>query len=203
MNSCMWASVYLDQERDQFQRVLRNMDGEEIQEIFSTTQNQIQGLQQTELFGLHGQLDWDQSQLECCALALDNMYKQLKAKVYVVADSVLCLGGGCPEYLRSAEAWEEGRTVFFVSSLENRELDNLDGERFVFEWKIFPGHTAAQLLQEVQKLMEDELKIHPQNFENRSTLMSMYNDIDWTMKDNRSLCVVKHHEFLNMPESFV
>ena len=62
MNSCMCASVYLDQERDHFQRVLRNMDGEEIQEIFSTTQNQIQSLHQTELFGLHGQLDWDPSQ---------------------------------------------------------------------------------------------------------------------------------------------
>ena len=202
MNSCMWASVYLDQERDQFQRVLLNMDGEEIQEIFSTTQNQIQGLQQTELFGLHGQLDWDQSQLECCALALDNMYKQLKAKVYVVADSVLCLGGGCPEYLRSAEAWEKERIGYFVSSPENRELDNVDGEPFVFEWKIFPRHTAAQLLQEVQKLIEHELKIHPQDFEDRIIFMSMYDHIYWTMKDNRSLCVVKHHEFLNMPESF-
>ena len=202
MTSCMWAPVYLDQERDHFQRVFRNMDGEKIQEIFSTTQNQIQGLQQTELFGLHGQLDWDQSQWKSCTLAHDNIYKQLKAKVYVVADSVLCLGGGCPEYLRSTEAWQEGRTVYFVSSPEIRELDNIDGEPFVFEWKIFPGHTAAQLLQEVQILMEDELKIHPQNFEDRIMFMSMYNDIDWTRKDNRGLCVEIHHELLNMPESF-
>ena len=43
MNSCMWASVYLDQ----FQRVLRNMYVGEIQQISSTTQNQTQSLQQT------------------------------------------------------------------------------------------------------------------------------------------------------------
>ena len=59
--SYLWTSVYLDQERDQFQRVLRNVDADEIQQIFSTTQNQILSLQDKDLFGLQGRLDRDQS----------------------------------------------------------------------------------------------------------------------------------------------
>ena len=65
---------------------------------------------------------------------------------------------------------------------------DLDGEPFVFEWEIFPGHTTTQLLEKSQNLMEDELQIQPQNVEDRILFMSMYSDIDWTAKDNRSLC---------------
>ena len=34
--------------------------------------------------------------------------------------------------------------------------------------------------------MENELRIQPQDFEDRIMLMSMYNDIDWTAKNNAS-----------------
>ena len=60
---------------------------------------------------------------------------------------------------------------------------------FVFEWKIFLGHTTAQLLQEIQHLTENELRIQPQNLEDRIIFMSIYNDIDWTAKDNTSRCL--------------
>ena len=48
VNSCMWASVYLVQEREHFRRVLRHMDVKEIQQKLSTTQNQTQSVQQEE-----------------------------------------------------------------------------------------------------------------------------------------------------------
>ena len=76
MGSHVWASVHLDRGRDQFQRVLRNMVADVIQQMVSSTQNQIQSLQERELSGLEEQLDWD-----------PNPWKS------VLADSVLCLGG--------------------------------------------------------------------------------------------------------------
>ena len=85
----MWAAVHLDKDRDQCQRVLRNMDFDVIQLIFSTTPNQ----QERELSGLQRQMDWDQSPWKSCTVVHDDIYKQLSAKVYIFADSVLCLGG--------------------------------------------------------------------------------------------------------------
>ena len=98
MNCCMWAAVYLDHERDQFQRVLQNMDAGEIQQIFSTMQNQIRSLQQEELFGLHRYVNLDQSSWKSCTLLHKNIYKQFSAKANVFSDSVLCLGGKFLEY---------------------------------------------------------------------------------------------------------
>ena len=40
-----------------------------------------------------------------------------------------------------------------TQSLQCRELDNIDGEPVVFEWKIFAGHTTLKHLCEVQNMM--------------------------------------------------
>ena len=50
----------------------------------------------------------------------------------------------CPQYPESAIIGE------------NLERYNLDGEPFVFEWEISPGHSTTQLLHEIQKLTEKE-----------------------------------------------
>ena len=57
-----------------------------------------------------------------------------------------------------------------------------------FEWKIFPGHTAACILKEIQKTM-DELQCEPADFPGRIIIMSMFNDIKWEAKGNNELCV--------------
>ena len=88
----------------------------------------------------------------------DRIIKQVKAKVCVFPDSVLCLGGKCTEYPQSAKAWSE-RVEWFTHTSQYRELDDVDGELVVFEWKIFSGHTTMELLREVQELMEKELKV--------------------------------------------
>ena len=46
--------------------------------------------------------------------------------------------------------------------------------------------------------MEDGLKIHPQNFEDRIIFVPMYNDMHWTAKNNVSMC----DENASMPRSF-
>ena len=91
------------------------------------------------------------------------------------------------KYSKSSQVWEE-IIEYFVSTPKNRELDNIDGEPVVLEWKIFPGHTTLDLLQEVQELIEEEFKIQPQNFEDCIIFVSMYNDNDWTRKGNQQVC---------------
>ena len=70
MDSCMLAAVHLDKDGDQSQRVLRNMDVDQIQKMYSTTLNQVQhGLQERELSGFYGQLEWTDSQLDVLCFA--------------------------------------------------------------------------------------------------------------------------------------
>ena len=104
--------------------------------------------------GLHGQLSWEESPWTCTLLKI---YRKFTAKVYVFSDSVLCLGGQCPQYPESARVSEQKKISTFVSTSEYRELENLTGGPFVFEWKAFPGHTTKQLLQKIQNMMEIEL----------------------------------------------
>ena len=58
MNSYMVAAVHLDKHGDQSQRVLRNMDAESMQRVFTATLNQGQSHQKRGLYGLQDQLDW-------------------------------------------------------------------------------------------------------------------------------------------------
>ena len=64
----MWAAVHMHEEKDQIQRALRNLSVAQIQQIFASTQNQIVSSQQTELSGMHGQLNWDESPWMSCTL---------------------------------------------------------------------------------------------------------------------------------------
>ena len=146
---------------------------------------------QKELFGLYDQLIWAQGQWRSCTFLHRDIYKQFTATVCVFSDSVLCLGGKCPQYPQSTRIWE------------NLERYNLDGEPFVFEWEIFPRHTTTQLLHEIQKLMEKELRIQPLKFEERIIFMSMHNDIDWTSKKQQLSAWKIHHTFLAVPRSFL
>ena len=72
----------------------------------------------------------------------------------------------------------------FVPTQEHRELHDVAGEPVAFEWRIHPGHTTAQPLGEVQRMLDDTNKVHPLHFKGRSIFMSMYNDIDWNQKRN-------------------
>ena len=70
MNSYMWAAAHCDNDRDQFKRVLRNMDVDQIQKVFTTTLNQVQSLQEiAPLSGLRDQLDWTGPPWKSCTFA--------------------------------------------------------------------------------------------------------------------------------------
>ena len=57
-----------------------------------------------------------------------------------------------------------------------RELQGLDGEPIDFEWMIFPGATACELLHEIHADLQGKHVTH-ENFSDRITFMSMFNDI--------------------------
>ena len=75
------------------------------------------------------------------------------AKVYVFSDSVSCLGK-VNQNPTSNTVWEE-QLGWFKDSPQNRTLETIDGEPMEFEWNIFPGFTTLQLVQEVQKFMNN------------------------------------------------
>ena len=78
---------------------------------------------------------------------------------------------------QSSDAWAD-RLTWFKSSPEYRALDTIDGEPMEFEWNIFPGFTAVQIVREVQEL-QSRLSVTPEKFFGRIIFMSMVNDISW------------------------
>ena len=79
-----------------------------------------------------------------------------------------------------------------VSSLKMcptfRELQGLDGEPIDFEWKIFPGAKALDILHKIQADLQGK-NITPEKFSDRRIFMSMFNDIELEKKNNEdSFC---------------
>ena len=70
-----------------------------------------------------------------------------------------------------------------------RELQGLDGEPTDFEWKIFPGATALDILHKVQADLQGK-HITPEKFSDRMIFMSMFNDIELERKNNEDSCAL-------------
>ena len=64
-----------------------------------------------------------------------------------------------------------------------------DGEAIDFEWKIFPGATALDIVHEIQADLEGK-HVTPENFSDRIIFMSMFNDIVVEKKGNEDSCAV-------------
>ena len=75
-------------------------------------------------------------------------------------------------------------------------LLGIDGEPIEFEWNIFPGLTSLEILQRIQKDLQDQ-NIEPEKFEDRIIFMSMFNDIEWTRKGNSEQCVSNSEQVKN------
>ena len=85
-----------------------------------------------------------------------------KSKVHVFSDSVLCLEK-VRQLPESNKEWVT-KLDWFKGLRQYRELDGIDGEPIKFEWMIFPGFTALQILHEIQKFME-ALGCQPEQFQ--------------------------------------
>ena len=114
------AAVHLHEVQDQIQRVLRNMDVEQIQQMFAKTQNQIADLHQKDLYVMNGQQSWKERPPKSCTPLHKDIYKQCTAKVYVFSDSVLCRGGKCNILNQQELVWQtDSATSSQLQSTEN------------------------------------------------------------------------------------
>ena len=88
--------------------------------------------QSDEIFGV-SQFSWEDSPWKQLTLVNDGQVISLsRAKVYVFADSVLCLGK-VNQNPTSNTVWEE-QLGWFKKSPQYRTLDTSDGEPMEFEW---------------------------------------------------------------------
>ena len=140
--------------------------------------------------GKDGQLDWAQNPRKSCTLLHDSIHQQLQVK-------------GVRLYALCFVSWRQ------VPSPSNIRQHSGAGANFLISWHLqstkncttsqeepvrvedFPVHTTIELLQEVAEMMGDEIETQPPDSQDRVIFMSMYNDIDWTRKDNRDTCCQK------------
>ena len=136
---------------------------------------------------LVGHSDWGMNSWKQLSLIGDERVINLqRTKVYVLSDSVLCLGKVF-ENSQSNDAWEE-RLGWFKSSPVHRNNDRIAGEPMEFEWNIFPGFDTLQLNDEVKCLLL-RLDWTPETFTGRIIFMSMFNDISSGSRDNAKECM--------------
>ena len=131
--------------------------------------------QSDEIFGV-SQINWEDSLWRQLSLVNDEEVISLShAKVSVFSDSVLCLGK-VNNNPTSNTVWEQ-QLDWFKESPPNRTLDTIDGEPLDFEWNIFPGITALELINKSPRVHDQNGR--PEQFQGRNILMSMFNDIIW------------------------
>ena len=82
-----------------------------------------------------------------------------------------------------------------------RELQGLNGEPIDFEWKIFPGATALDILHEVQADLQG-MHVTPENFSDRIIFMSMFKDMDLERKDNEDSSAVTSRKIKEYASKF-
>ena len=133
--------------------------------------------QSDEIFGV-SQISWESSPWkQVYYLVNDEEVISLShAKAYVVLR--FCVMSWKDEsepnikFCLGEESWS-----WFKDSSQYRTLDTIDGEPMEFEWNIFPGFTALQLVHGVQKIMSKMGE--PEQFQGRIIFMSTFNDIIW------------------------
>ena len=107
--------------------------------------------EQDEISGMET-ISWENHSWKHLSLIGDERVINLqRTKVYVISDSVLCLGK-IFENPQSNDAWEE-RLGRLKSSQNFRNFDRSDGEPMEFQWNIFPGFNTLQLNEEVKRLL--------------------------------------------------
>ena len=114
-----------------------------------------------------------------------DIYIQVTAKVYVFSESVPSLDGKCPPYPESVRVWVQDIISYFVSTPKCR-IGQHRWRTVCVRVEDFPRAHNKTVLQEIEKL-KIELRIPPQDFEDRIIFRSMYNDIDRTAKNNASI----------------
>ena len=82
-----------------------------------------------------------------------------------------------------------------------RELQGLGGDPIDFEWKIFPGARASDILHKIQADLQGK-SVTPEKFSDRTIFMSMFNDIELERKDNEDSCALTTRKIKEYASNF-
>ena len=131
--------------------------------------------------------------------AHDQAINWSKATVRVYSDSILCLGK-ISDPAEANRRWE-GHVEEFQQTDSDKEFCGIDGEPNDFELNIFPLFTSLEILQKIQKDLQEQ-KIESENFEDRFIFMSMFNDIEWTRRGNSEQCISSSDQVKSYAKKF-
>ena len=173
MSSALEASVFMGNNYSENLHSIKNTGNNlTLKQMFDTSEKLIVG-QSDEIYEVNP-INWEDSSWKQISLVSDAEVISLShAMVYVFSDSVLCLGNVNDN--PTSNAVREEKLSLFKSSSQHRTLDTIDGEPMEFEWNIFPGFTALQLISKVQEFMTE--MGDPSQFKGRIIFMSMFNNI--------------------------
>ena len=152
-----------------YSRSIKNQPMRTLKQLFHVTRKLIKDRQEIQAISV---INWQEQIWQRKTLLIDKAVQLSNAKTYVFSDSVLCMGRISENPVK---AWKE-KIDWFQNSLQERELDRIDGELMEFEWKNFPGVTTLQILAEIQHMMT-EIKCEHEQLQGRSIFMAMYSDI--------------------------
>ena len=68
------------------------------------------------------------------------------------------------------------------------EFYGIDREAIEFEWNVFSGFTTLQIFQDIQKDFKNQ-NVEQDQFLDRITFMSIFNDIEWVKKSIEEICI--------------
>ena len=167
----MWATVHLSTDQDD-KRNIPNVEVQKIQTVSETVQVQISNLKlhDEEINGLPEQVNWTDAHWRKYSLLGRRIADQFRSKKYVFRDSVLCLGGKCPDRLEATRIFETHRIAYVVESPEYQPHYDITGE----PWNLYERFTREKRQSTFSKALS---RCRKRKAINR--LMSMYSDVLW------------------------
>ena len=146
MESSMKAALNLGKDFVKNSEIHLNTKFENVESVFDITQKLIQ--EQSGEILIVECLRYSSPSWERWILANDQAIKWAKARVFVYADSVLCLGK-TEQGSGAAEKWK-GKLEDIKMYSPYQDAVGIDGEAIELEWKI-PDFSILSILQEIQK----------------------------------------------------
>ena len=87
--------MHHSKDEEKLQRIVQNLEMQKVETIFNTVQAQLSNLRprDRELCGLSERADWSDGNWRNAHSLVKHVSARFQSKVYVLSDSVLCLGG--------------------------------------------------------------------------------------------------------------
>ena len=172
MNTTLRAAVHIGKDCGTNLRFTKNYLWKTTGQLFREAEKLISGQPETTGISL---IKFPDLRWVSTSLLHSRAYQCATAKVYVLSDSVLCLGkmGNNP-----VESWKK-QSQWYSDDDHFSELNRIDGQPMEIEWKFSQDSLQGQSSMRINRWWEKTGRI---------IFMSMFNDIVWDAKGNDELC---------------